>query len=384
MVLKKTALAAGILLASSQIAYANDLNINGFMSVGVGTSDKDIGINRMDDGANFTNDAVVGLQISKRLNSTTTATTQLIARGDDGFNSEAAWAYVTYAATNNTDVRIGRLRTPFFYYSDFLEVGYAYNWIRPVTEVYGTLEPFSSLNAIDVSHSFSIGRNDGSIQAYYGRYNGDFELPLGTQFAPTTIELENAMGLVFSATRGNFGTRISFHQASVSADVNFEGLFIETGAGPEKVEDGLVNVPGVGPLPVGLVTNTPVDDRVTEFYQAALTFDNGDFSAIAEATQLKHRNGAFTNEMGYLVSVAKRFDDTTIHLTYSGNEDKPSSKYNQLQDETQNSVILGARFDYDAATAFKIEAQHTEYDEGTANSKKVSGMTYSASIQLVF
>ncbi|MBE0483888.1 MAG: porin [Bacterioplanes sp.] len=353
MVLKKTALAAGILLATSQMAYANDLNINGFMSVGVGTSDSKVKINGMDNGANFTNDAVVGLQISKRLNDTTSATTQLIARGDDGFNSEAAWAYITYSASDNTDVRIGRLRTPFFYYSDFLEVGYAYNWIRPVTEVYGTLEPFSSLNAVDVTHNFSFGRNDGSVQAYYGRYDGDFDLPVGLNLIPTSISLEDAMGVVFSATRGNFGTRLSYHQASVTANI------------------------GAAPTP-------QIDDRITQFYQAALTFDNGDIAAIAEATQLKHRNGGFTDEMGYLISVAKRLNDTTLHLTYSGNEDKPSSKYNQLQDEKQSSVILGARFDYDAATAFKIEAQHTEYDEGTANSKKVSGMTYSASVQLVF
>lgn len=350
MVLKKTALAAGILLASSQIAYANDLNINGFMSVGVGTSDKDIGINGIDDGANFTNDAVVGLQISKRLNSTTTATTQLIARGDDGFNSEAAWAYVTYAATNNTDVRIGRLRTPFFYYSDFLEVGYAYNWIRPVTEVYATLEPFSSLNAIDVSHSFSIGRNDGSIQAYYGRYDGDFEFE-GTNF---DIGLKHATGLVFSATRGNFGTRLSYHQADVTS----------------------------GPTGTNL---TLIDALTTQFYQGALTFDNGDFLAIAEATQLKHDNNVFTDQTSFLVSVAKRFNDTTLHLTYSDREGKPTaSQIENNQPSEQSSVILGARFDYDAATAFKLEAQYTEYDADTTNSTSVSGMTYSASIQLVF
>lgn len=383
MVLKKTALAAGIVLATSQIAYANDLNINGFMSVGVGTSDSKVKINGMDNNASFSNDTVFGLQISKRLNDTTSATTQLVSRGQDGYNTEAAWAYITYEASDNTNVRMGRLRTPFFYYSDFLEVGYAYNWIRPVGEVYETLSPFSSINGIDVTHNFSMGRSDGSIQAYYGRYNGGFD-PVGDY--EYEFELKKFGGVVLNLTNGNFGTRLSYHQADVYMP-EVAKLDLSTISPDSPRLDGLYAV-AAGQ---GLADEFDVEGDTTQFYQAALTYDNGDVALIAEWTQLQHGTELFNDSTGYMASAAKRFGETTLHLTYALNEDDLASgnvgAVQNLNYSKDESIILGARFDYDAATTFKIEAQYTTLvnpvtlaTTGTEN----SGMTYSAAVQLVF
>lgn len=56
---------------------------------------------------------------------------------------------------------MGRLRIPFFYYSEFLEVGYAYNWVRLPSDIYNI--SFSSFDGIDFTQRFSIGSLDNSI-----------------------------------------------------------------------------------------------------------------------------------------------------------------------------------------------------------------------------
>ena len=192
MVLKQTGLAAAVLLASSQLAYANDLNINGFINVtgGVLSNDK-ISLDGYDDNPSFDQGTLMGLQMSKKVNDSTSATVQLVSRGSEDYKTEASWAYITYALNNDTDIRAGRLRTPFFYYSDFLEVGYAFNWVRPPSTVY-RLDGLSSITGVDITHRFHIGNVDGSVQVYTGRYNDDFALN-GDVYE---VELRNAMGAV--------------------------------------------------------------------------------------------------------------------------------------------------------------------------------------------
>lgn len=370
MVLKKVGIAAAVALAGIQVAHANDLNINGFMTVGVGTSDSKVSVDGMDNNANYTNDAILGLQISKQLNDTTSATGQLVSRGTDNFSTEAAWAYVTYAVDDTTDLRIGRLRTPFFYYSDFLEVGYAYNWTRPPAEVYRLLSPFSSVNGVDLTHHFSMGGTDASIQLYHGNYDGDFDLPTTTGATiATDISLKDLTGAVFSATHGNFGARLSYHQAIVTANGTISQS-VAMGPGTANVNFDAFSI----------------NEKKSRFYEAALTYDNGDISFITEWTQLKHENPIFTDNSSYLISVGKRISDTTLYVMYSATADDASTKYGQSEDQSTSSVVLGTRYDYDSSTAIKLEAQHTtdNPDTLTVDNKEVSGMAYTVSLNVVF
>lgn len=135
---------------------ADDLRINGFISVGASMMDSnDASIAGADNQGGFKQDTILGLQVSKQVNDSISVTGQLVSRGSDDYSTEAAWAFVTYAANDDLDLRMGRLRIPAFYYSDFLEVGYTYNPIRPAEEVYRL--PFSSMDGVDLTQSFSSG-----------------------------------------------------------------------------------------------------------------------------------------------------------------------------------------------------------------------------------
>src|SRR5688572_290231 len=116
------------------------------------------------DNLTFERDSLLGLQISDRLGEKISATGQLLARGSDNYNAEVTWAYLTYEFSSATQFRMGRLRTPLFFYSDFLHVGYAQHWISPPEEVYGL--PFDSVNGMDLNYMFSLGRTDAKVQMY--------------------------------------------------------------------------------------------------------------------------------------------------------------------------------------------------------------------------
>jgi hypothetical protein len=374
MVLRKSGLAAAVLLACSPAAFSDDLNINGFMNVTAGTlSTEDISLDGYDDGVSFDVGTVVGLQMSKQVNDTTSATVQLISRGSDNYSTEASWAYVTYAANENTDIRMGRLRTPFFYYSDFLEVGYAYNWVRPPSIVY-RLDAFSSISGVDVTHRFAIGGMDGSIQAYTGRYNDDFTLSGDTYH----IELRRAAGMVFSLNSGDFGARLSYHQADLTLDAN------AALAGPNG--RALDNLAAGGAL-AGVGDEFTADEDKAKFYQASVSYDNGSTAVIAEWTALDQTTALLNDDSAYLISAAQRFGDATVHLTYTvAEDDLESGVVGQVQknaESKENSIILGMRYDYDSSTAFKVDIQ--QHDEELVNGAKgESGLLYNVGMSLVF
>ena len=343
-------------IAIASPAMADDININGFLSVGASMKDSDKAhIAGADNQGGFKQDTILGLQVSKQINDTTSATGQLVSRGSDDYSTEAAWAFVTYSANDNLDLRMGRLRIPAFYYSDFLEVGYAFNWVRPPEEVY-RLE-FSTLDGVDLTQSFSSGNFDGSVQLYYGRFQGNLDID-GVNL---DVDFRNFTGIAFSGNMGNFGSRLSYHQA----ELNIPATHID----PDK--------------------NFAATGQKSSFIEAALTYDDGDNSIVAEWTQLDHEVAALVDDTAWLITAARRIDDFTLHATYSTLKEEyesgaigASQKARGKGDE-ETSITLGMRYDYDSSTALKFEIQNND-EKSYKGADGESATLYSVAVDLVF
>lgn len=347
-----TVLLASIGIASS--VQANDLNINGFLSVGASMlDDNTVTVAGTDNQGGFKQDTVLGLQIQKQVNETTSATGQLVSRGSEDYSTESAWAFVTYAATDSLDLRMGRLRIPFFYFSDFLEVGYAYNMIRPPAEVYSIA--FSSIDGVDLTKSFSSGDFDGSAQIYYGRFSGE----VGP--ANTFIDARNFVGIALNGNLNNFGGRLSYHQTDLK-------------------------VPALPAIPN---KDFAASGQTATFVEAALSYDDGVNSIITEVTQLTYGTAAFLDESAWLISAARRFSDLTLHATYSTRSTEFDSGTNgDIQklaglELEESSATLGLRYDYDSSTALKLEVQNID-EKTIAGADGKSANLYSVAVDVVF
>src|SRR5690554_964408 len=355
MTLKKLGIASAILLAGAQTAYANDLQINGFLNVTAGVLDnKDIEggftTGGYDTTLGFDQHTLAGLQISKKVNDNTSATVQLMSRGKQGYKTETAWAYVTYDLSDNTAIRFGRLRTPFFQYSDFLEVGYAYNWVTPPTIVY-RLDSMSTLTGVDITHQFTTGAVDGSLQLYSGRYKDEFELRGDTYDA----ELASAVGAVFSLNSGNFGGRLSYHQAELSFDLD-GSVFDPNG----RALDNISFIAGYAAPGTG--TEFITNGQSSSFYQGSLFWDNGSTSLVTEYTALRHDSHILNDDDAWLVSIAQRFGDVTAHITYASATNKVKDGnvgiVQRFAESEESDIIAGLRYDYSSSVALKAEAHY--------------------------
>ena len=408
------------LLGSASIANAvdDDLNIYGFLSVGATVldnedSDKESvtldGFN--DDAGNFKQDTVFGLQITKQINDKTSATGQLVSRGNSNYETESAWAFVSYAVNNDTDVRMGRLRIPFFYYSEFLEVGYAYNWVRTPSDVYSI--PFSSFDGVDITHRFSAGKFDGSIKANYGRFSEEIDV-FGDDY---NSDLTNVLGAALTLNRGNFGFRLAIQQADLTFDLAVDegvktataNLLVANNSGDQAaiatadaalqlakedvrgLDTALSAVDAYGAVTgnTDLSDEFTLDNKKATFYDTAFTYNNGNYGLVIEAVQIEYESALLLDTSSYLVSGSKRFDDTTVHLTYSTSKDDLDSGVvgqgqNLLELEGEDiSIILGARYDYAPGTAIKFEIEHHDEKIHYAQPGN-SAMLYSVAVDMIF
>lgn len=395
----RSTIAISVLAASTVHADSGDLNIYGFMSVGVGILDSDkVTIEGFEGEGNFKQDTILALQITKQVNDKTTATGQLVSRGTDDFKTEAAWAFVAYQATEDFTARMGRLRIPFFYYSEFLEVGYAYNWVRLPSDIYNI--PFSSFDGVDFTQRFSIGSLDNSIQINYGRLTDE----LNIFDEDYKADLRNMAGISLNSTYGDWGFRLGGQRTEMTLEVETSTAYqlaVMGGADPteaakannlRRIDQGQSTaalVAGQLQLDVDTAEEFALDGHVADFYNAAIMYDNGSYSLIAEVTAIEYESGLLVDNRAWLASVAKRIGSTTTHLTYSNSRDVLNSgdsgklqKALNLQGEDK-SVTLGLRYDYDVNTALKVEAQY--HDELVHQGVEGDhAMLYSFAVDVIF
>ena len=127
--MRKTLLTLSLaaVLASGNIQA--DTTINGFASIKAGiTTGSDERLYGYDDTLDFKNESLIALQIKSDLGDKLSVTAQLLGRGNNDFDVGFEWAFISYQLADNMTINAGRLRTPFYKYSDFKDVGYAYDW----------------------------------------------------------------------------------------------------------------------------------------------------------------------------------------------------------------------------------------------------------------
>lgn len=373
---QKSTLALAVMLAvSSQISWAADLSMSGYLSAIGGVVDDVPPVpyaGYSEDDITFDPDSLVGLQVASNISDKLTATVQLVARGNNDWQVDADWAYISYQATDNTKVRAGRFRVPFYLYSDFITVGYAYPWIRPPVENYSL--PFDNVSGVDTIYTTNFGSVDLLLQAYFG--TGEFEIQAGA-LAGSPGYTRNQIGFVGELSWSNFKFRLAHHQADVTIDA--EALFVGPLAGlnPYNANSALSQS-----FPDNASRLLNEDDK-TVFQNVGFQWDNGKFIVVAEKNFLTADDQALSadQERTYVMG-GVRFGDFLVHYTWAERDDSapelstgmPTSgaaapltagvnavAASLVQLSEQNTI--GLRWDFTTSTAFKIEYTMQEDDK---------------------
>jgi len=243
--------------------------------------------------------------------------------------------------------------------------------------------------------------------------------------------LQNIVGVALTLNRGDFGFRVAAQQADITFDLSvdegvqeaYSNLTTATIAartaeaagdqaaldlaladvatyqadaaaaaeGVRGLDAALSAVDGYGAATgnTSLADDFDLEDKKAQFYDAAFTYNNGNYGLVIEAIQIDYESGLLLDTQSYLVSGSKRFGDTTIHATYSTAKDEldsgsiGSGQALLGQEGEDISMILGARYDYAPGTAIKFEIEN--HDEKVHNAQPGNtAMLYSVAVDMIF
>jgi hypothetical protein len=156
----------------------------------------------------------VGVQGTYAITPKLSATAQMVGRGVDGVKTRLEWAYLSYDVSDSWTVQAGRKRLPIYYYSDFQDVGYAYTWVRPPTDIYGwEIVNYNGINATyradwagwAVKSNVFFGREDSHGNLMQRLYYDD----------PQNVTWKKILGGDLVLSRGMLTTRAIYIQSKV-------------------------------------------------------------------------------------------------------------------------------------------------------------------------
>lgn len=174
---KNYSLLGSAIVAIMASTSANAIQFDGFFTVGAAIHDDDnenryigsLGDRGITGDLTFETDTRFGLQMSSDIADNASVVAQILATGVNGnFNAVLEWAYVDYVFNDNISLRAGKIKQPVYLVNDYVEVGFAYPWIRPPAEVYYLNNPLNTVNGAELLISFQLGSGTLSFQPYIG------------------------------------------------------------------------------------------------------------------------------------------------------------------------------------------------------------------------
>jgi hypothetical protein len=363
-----------LLGAAAQTTNAADIQFRGFASfVGGSTLSSDDTLYGYDDTLNFRHDSLMALQMDAKLDEKLKATMQIIGRGANSYDPVIEWAYLTYDLSEHLQVSAGRIRIPFYRYSDFIDVGYAYNWLGVPQTVYGF--EFPGYDGLSFVYNNQFGSWDSSLQLVYGQFEGE---TLGYE-----ANLENLTGFNWTVTRDWLTLRAGYMRSK--ATILITPL--------EELAGGVEYVGGLNSIDLSALANDiRLENDDGDFLGLALGIDRNNFLFDVEYIQYTVGDSLLADTDAYYVSTGYRFGKWIPLLTYSKSKsDAPREVFNSIPEAAADILMNGAplpavlaaavsgtedektlldltlRYDFHHSAAFKIALTEEENKAGDKN-----------------
>jgi len=161
-------------------AWASDVSLSGFGTVGYTRSNKPITYDRfIDNDGTLRRDSIAGIQLDASITNQFGATFQVKAApssdDDDKYDATIAWAFLSYRPANDWLIRAGRQRMPLYLHSANFDVGVTYDLARLPTEMY-SISPNNEIDGLSFSRNWTVRAGDLTLDGFWGKTNADVRI----------------------------------------------------------------------------------------------------------------------------------------------------------------------------------------------------------------
>ena len=292
----------------------------------------------------FKAESIFAIQAVMDLGSNFKATAQLVAKGVDNFEPEFDWYYLTYQATDSLTFMAGRRNIPMYYFSEFAEVGYAYPWMRPPSNLYWW--QVTQFNGIHAMYDFDMGDYSSSLTFFYGNEYSDDNVEM--------LYYDKLYG-GSAQTVNEFWTDITGMNWNISGD-NFDVRFVyfQNDRDRETIQqDGSIN------------DYTPFSQT---FIGVGGSVDIQQFTVLFDLNFVEYDDAVGTEFPTYLLSVVYNIDDYQPYISYSKADQERTKASPPTEDLEEHYIAsFGLRYNFLPKASFKVQYDHF-VDQGDAAS----------------
>ncbi len=339
----------------------NALQFSGFARVVLGYfDDSNATYLGYDNSVSINQQSLIGLQADYQITNKLSATAQFVGHTSDDRDSGVEWLYLTYQPNRSSQIKLGKQRTPFFNYSDSIDVGFAYPWITLPQEVYSSVF-FSTFDGILANYEWSVDRFVFGIEGYWGNFNDDISK------GEITLEanVNDLRGVIAKLSFDNWSLRTAYH----TADATFE-LDELTQLSMALQQFGFIQS-----------ANSLNSDGSAEFYQLAASYENLDYFFRSELTKTLTEASTIPDIDSYYVAAGYHYYPFSSYLSFAKSKSTYVSPVNeipiglspqldglayayrsasQFPFDSTSSITLGTRWDWKSNIALKAEITWTE------------------------
>jgi predicted porin len=353
--MKKTLLALSIVSLLPLTAIAGQGSLNGFLTIGAaGSSESNLRYGAdgtMTSGADFVGESKAGIQADYAINKSWSLTAQVVAKSmmndRERLGVAGEWMFASYALTDETKVRFGKLRLPLFMYSEQLDVGKSYALARLPVEMYG-ITPTNAYNGVDARIKFDIGDSgELTVQPYAGiaRFDGrnTVSAPMASAQMPAGSQVYN-----------------TFEADSIKG-VNLEYLGLD---GRLKLRAGILvtNMDDKGGMTLNMaqmpgMAGMAANNVEAKFTSVGAQYRAGDTTLTAEYGQRRVDSAAFAQTDGYYVAVDHKLGKFVPYVSYAAiNSDKDKIiRGTKAAVQEQDTVAVGLGYLLTSSSSVKVE-----------------------------
>lgn len=378
-----------LLLSSAVFA---DVRFNGFASVRATAVDSDTGvspfvINKGDGDISFKDDSLFALQASSDLGEGLSATVQFLAEGQNDFEVEAKWAYLSYELNDSHTLLAGKFVLPIFFQSQYEKVGYAHNFNKLPRAVYDSLD-FTTIEGIGINGNYLVGDYTLETQVLYGNWEGTFQTE---SLGPLPGSTDNILSLNttlrgdwWKVFVGGFVSEIGgeqFDQAFLAAFAPFYEAAAQTGATAAEI--------------ASVQEWAAIDGKDSLYWFTGFGIDYNNVLFDIEYVNYEIEDSADAENTAWYAALGYRFGQSvvTIHYEDYDQEGNPLVGVQNPSLAQVVSILNGAatdrvfdgygiswRYDFHPSAAFKFEYTVGEDQRATIGDYSI----ISAGVDLIF
>ena len=254
-----------------------------------------------DNSISFDQESLIGIQADYTVNDYISASGQAVAYTNEFKDSGLEWLFLNITPSKRWQVKIGRHKTPFFNYSDSVDVGFTYPWVTLPQQLYNYYI-FRSFEGAFVRYDFPSKSIALNFEAYWGNFDDDYYIAE----EQVDVNVNDLSGLITNIAISDFSFRFSYHQGDANVSLqrltDFSDLLRQSGF-------------------VRSADSLQIDGQL-EFYQASASYETPLLFVRSEWTRIAPNFLIVPDLRAYYISAGFYQYPFTYHVTYSSSEAK--------------------------------------------------------------